>query len=133
MITGDHAATAGAIAAKIGLPNPDRVVTGRDIDGFDDAMLLHAADVTNVFARTTPEHKLRLVSALQARGHIVAMTGDGVNDTPALKRADAGVAMGMTGSDAAKEVADLVTLIGRETASRLSDDVNSMNCSTKII
>ena len=108
MITGDHAATAGAIAAEIGLPNPEHVLTGRDIDGFDDAMLLHEADMTNVFARTTPEHKLRLVSALQARGHIVAMTGDGVNDTPALKRADAGVAMGITGSDAAKEVADLV-------------------------
>ncbi len=108
MITGDHAATAGAIAAAIGLPNPARVLTGRDIDGLDDAMLLQAADMTSVFARTTPEHKLRLVSALQARGHIVAMTGDGVNDTPALKRADAGVAMGITGSDAAKEVADLV-------------------------
>ncbi len=108
MITGDHAATAAAIAAKIGLLNPERVLTGRDIDGFDDAMLLHEADTTNVFARTTPEHKLRLVSALQARGHIVAMTGDGVNDTPALKRADAGVAMGITGSDAAKEVADLI-------------------------
>lgn len=108
MITGDHATTAAAIAAKVGLPNPERVLTGRDIDGFDDAMLLHEADMTNVFARTTPEHKLRLVSALQAQGHIVAMTGDGVNDTPALKRADAGVAMGITGSDAAKEVADLV-------------------------
>ena len=108
MITGDHAATAAAIAAKVGLPNPERVLTGRDIDGFDDATLLQEADKTNVFARTTPEHKLRLVSALQARGHIVAMTGDGVNDTPALKRADAGVAMGITGSDAAKEVADLI-------------------------
>ena len=108
MITGDHAATAGAIAAEIGLSNPERVLTGRGIDGFDDAMLLQEAEMTNVFARTTPEHKLRLVTALQARGHIVAMTGDGVNDTPALKRADAGVAMGITGSDAAKEVADLV-------------------------
>jgi len=108
MITGDHAATAGAIAATIGLPNPERVLTGQDIDRMDDAMLLREADATNVFARTTPEHKLRLVSALQACGHIVAMTGDGVNDTPALKRADAGVAMGITGSDAAKEVADLV-------------------------
>lgn len=108
MITGDHAATAGAIAASIGLANPDRVLTGRDIDGLDDAMLMQAVAITNVFARTTPEHKLRLVTALQAQGHIVAMTGDGVNDTPALKRADAGVAMGITGSDAAKEVADLV-------------------------
>lgn len=108
MITGDHAATAAAIAGKIGLPNPERVLTGQDIDGLDDATLLHEADMTNVFARAAPEHKLRLVSALQARGHIVAMTGDGVNDTPALKRADAGVAMGITGSDAAKEVADLI-------------------------
>ncbi len=108
MITGDHAATAGAIAAAIGLSNPDRVLTGRDLDGFDEVMLVQEAEMTNVFARTTPEHKLRLVTALQARGHIVSMTGDGVNDTPALKRADAGVAMGITGSDAAKEVADLV-------------------------
>lgn len=108
MITGDHAATAGAIAAEIGLANPDCVLTGRDIDDMDDAMLMQEVESTNVFARTTPEHKLRLVTALQARGHIVAMTGDGVNDTPALKRADAGVAMGITGSDAAKEVADLV-------------------------
>ena len=108
MITGDHAATAAAIAAKIGLPDPERVLTGRDIDVLDDTMLLHEADMTNVFARAAPEQKLRLVSALQARGHIVAMTGDGVNDTPALKRADAGVAMGITGSDAAKEVADLI-------------------------
>jgi len=108
MITGDHAATAGAIAAEIGLANPDRVLTGHDLDGLDEAMLVQEAEMTNVFARTTPEHKLRLVTALQARGHIVSMTGDGVNDTPALKRADAGVAMGITGSDAAKEVADLV-------------------------
>ncbi len=108
MITGDHAATAGAIAARIGLADPERVLTGQDIDQFDEARLVQEVETTNVFARTTPEHKLRLVSALQARGHIVAMTGDGVNDTPALKRADAGVAMGITGSDAAKEVADLV-------------------------
>ena len=108
MITGDHAATAGAIAARIGLADPERVLTGQDIDQFDEARLVQEVETTNVFARTTPEHKLRLVSALQARGHIVAMTGDGVNDTPALKRANAGVAMGVTGSDAAKEVADLV-------------------------
>ena len=108
MITGDHAATAGAIAAQIGLAEPGRVLTGKDLDRFDDAVLVEESNQTNVFARTTPEHKLRLVKALQAHGHIVAMTGDGVNDTPALKRADAGVAMGITGSDAAKEVADLV-------------------------
>ena len=108
MITGDHAATAGAIAAKIGLAHPEHVLTGRDLDTLDDAALSQKVNTTHVFARTTPEHKLRLVSALQAHGHVVAMTGDGVNDTPALKRADAGVAMGVTGSDAAKEVADLV-------------------------
>ncbi|TYO90525.1 HAD-IC family P-type ATPase [Oceanicella actignis] len=108
MITGDHPATASAIAAMIGIEAPERVLTGRDLDRLDDAMLVEEARLTNVFARTTPEHKLRLVIALQQAGEIVAMTGDGVNDAPALKRADAGIAMGVAGSDAAKEVADLV-------------------------
>ncbi|MFC6689281.1 HAD-IC family P-type ATPase [Jhaorihella thermophila] len=108
MITGDHAATASAIAARIGIDSAHRVLTGADLDRLDDALLVEEARLTNVFARTTPEHKLRLVTALQTAGEIVAMTGDGVNDSPALKRADAGVAMGVTGSDAAKEVADLV-------------------------
>lgn len=108
MITGDHAETAAAIAAEIGLTEPGRVLTGRDIDKLSDTRLTREAEITSVFARTTPEHKLRLVTALQAGGHILSMTGDGVNDTPALKRADAGVAMGVTGSDAAKEVADMV-------------------------
>jgi magnesium-transporting ATPase (P-type) len=108
MITGDHAGTAAAIAAQIGLQNPDRVLTGADLDKLDDAQLaLEVADV-DVFARTSPEHKLRLVTALQAGGLSVAMTGDGVNDAPALKRADAGIAMGLKGSEAAKEAADLV-------------------------
>jgi magnesium-transporting ATPase (P-type) len=108
MITGDHAGTAAAIAAQIGLQNPDRVLTGADLDKLDDAKLaLEVADV-DVFARTSPEHKLRLVTALQALGLSVAMTGDGVNDAPALKRADAGIAMGLKGSEAAKEAADLV-------------------------
>lgn len=108
MITGDHASTAVAVAAQMGLQQPDRVLTGAEIDRLDDAqMALEIADV-NVFARTSPEHKLRLVSALQARGLSVAMTGDGVNDAPALKRADAGIAMGRKGSQAAKEAADLV-------------------------
>ena len=108
MITGDHAGTATAIARAIGLDNPDRVLTGHDIDRLDDTQLgLEAVDTT-VFARTSPEHKLRLVTALQAHGLTVAMTGDGVNDAPALKRADAGVAMGHKGSEAAKEAADLV-------------------------
>lgn len=108
MITGDHPATAAAIAATIGIGAPERVLTGRDLDRLDDAMLVQEARLTNVFARTTPEHKLRLVIALQEAGEIVAMTGDGVNDAPALKRADVGIAMGITGSDAAREVADLV-------------------------
>jgi magnesium-transporting ATPase (P-type) len=108
MITGDHAGTAAAIAARIGLGNPHRVLTGVDIDRLDDAQLQIEAVSVDVFARTSPEHKLRLVTALQASGLSVAMTGDGVNDAPALKRADAGIAMGLKGSEAAKEAADLV-------------------------
>ena len=108
MITGDHAGTAMAIGRQIGLQNPDRVLTGADLDGMDDAALAGAVLETDVFARTSPEHKLRLVMALQAHGMTVAMTGDGVNDAPALKRADAGIAMGRKGSEAAKEAAELV-------------------------
>lgn len=108
MITGDHAGTAAAIAAQIGLTNPQRVLTGTDLDKLDDAQLQLEASSVDVFARTSPEHKLRLVTALQASGLTVAMTGDGVNDAPALKRADAGIAMGLKGSDAAKEAAELV-------------------------
>jgi magnesium-transporting ATPase (P-type) len=108
MITGDHAGTAAAIASEIGLENPDRVLTGKDLDRLDDAALAAAVADTDVFARTSPEHKLRLVTALQSAGLSVAMTGDGVNDAPALKRADAGIAMGRKGSEAAKEAADLV-------------------------
>jgi len=108
MITGDHAATARAIAARIGLQNSDDVLTGADIEAMDVGDLAEAVLKTDVFARTSPEHKLRLVEALQARGLTVAMTGDGVNDAPALKRADAGIAMGLKGSEAAKEAAELV-------------------------
>ena len=108
MITGDHAGTAAAIAAQIGLQNPDRVLTGADLDKLDDAQLALEVALVDVFARTSPEDKLRLVTALQANGLSVAMTGDGVNDAPALKRADAGIAMGLKGSEAAKEAADLV-------------------------
>lgn len=108
MITGDHAGTAAAIAARIGLQNHDRVLTGTDLDRFDDAQLALEVASVDIFARTSPEHKLRLVTALQANGLSVAMTGDGVNDAPALKRADAGIAMGLKGSEAAKEAADLV-------------------------
>ncbi len=108
MITGDHAGTAAAIGGLIGLENPDAVLTGREIDALDDAELADAVLHTDIFARTSPEHKLRLVMALQAQGLTVAMTGDGVNDAPALKRADAGIAMGRKGSEAAKEAAELV-------------------------
>ena len=108
MITGDHAATARAIAGMIGLKNQDRVLTGADVDAMDDAALAAAAVETDIFARTSPGHKLRLVAALQSRGLTVAMTGDGVNDAPALKRADAGIAMGLKGSEATKEAAEFV-------------------------
>ena len=108
MITGDHGATARAIAGMVGLKNTDRVLTGADIDAMSDAELAAAAFETDIFARTSPAHKLRLVTALQSRGLTVAMTGDGVNDAPALKRADAGIAMGQKGSEAAKEAAEIV-------------------------
>ncbi|CUH37907.1 putative cation-transporting ATPase F [Jannaschia seosinensis] len=108
MITGDHKGTAAAIGRQIGIENTDAVLTGADIDKFEDEALRDAAEATGVFARTSPEHKLRLVTALQSRGATVAMTGDGVNDAPALKRADAGIAMGQKGSQAAREASDLV-------------------------
>lgn len=108
MITGDHAGTAVAVARQLGLQNPDQALTGTDIEGMTDGELAASAQNVDVFARTSPEHKLRLVTALQSRGMTVAMTGDGVNDAPALKRADAGVAMGHKGSEAAKEAADIV-------------------------
>ncbi len=108
MITGDHAKTAAAIGSQIGLRAADRVLTGVELDKLDEPALAAAVLDTDVFARTSPEHKLRLVMALQSHGMTVAMTGDGVNDAPALKRADAGVAMGLKGSEAAKEAAELV-------------------------
>ncbi len=108
MITGDHAGTARAIAARVGLERPDRALTGAEIEHLSDDELTERVSDVDVFARTSPEHKLRLVKALQTLGQSVAMTGDGVNDAPALKRADAGIAMGCKGSEAAKEAADLV-------------------------
>ncbi|MBR9857077.1 MAG: cation-transporting P-type ATPase [Gammaproteobacteria bacterium] len=108
MITGDHAQTAAAIGREIGLQNSGNVLTGADLDGMDDRELKEQVLDCDIFARTSPEHKLRLVSALQAHNMTVAMTGDGVNDAPALKRADAGIAMGLKGSEAAKEAAELV-------------------------
>lgn len=108
MITGDHALTASAIGKQIGLNKTDRVLTGADLEQLDNAGLLQAVKEVDIFARTSPEHKLRLVSVFQAAGLVVAMTGDGVNDAPALKRADAGIAMGVKGSEAAKEASSLV-------------------------
>ncbi|TQV70799.1 cation-transporting P-type ATPase [Exilibacterium tricleocarpae] len=108
MITGDHAGTARAIARQLGLGNTDTVLQGTDIDALDGDALCRQATQVDVFARTSPEHKLRLVEALQHSGAVVAMTGDGVNDAPALKRADIGIAMGRKGTEAAKEAAEIV-------------------------
>ncbi|MDD2882481.1 MAG: cation-transporting P-type ATPase [Rhodoferax sp.] len=107
MITGDHAVTAAAIGRQLGL-HADQAVTGDAVEKLDGLALQRVAHDTDVFARASPEHKLRLVDALQAQGELVAMTGDGVNDAPALKTADIGVAMGHKGTDAAREAADLV-------------------------
>jgi Ca2+-transporting ATPase len=106
MITGDHQATATAIARQLGIRG--ETLTGRDLDALDDAQLAAVVDDTGVFARVAPAHKVRLVEALRAKGHVVAMTGDGVNDAPALKTADIGVAMGITGTEVSKEAADMV-------------------------
>jgi Ca2+-transporting ATPase len=109
MITGDYPNTARAIAESIGLLQPGhKVATGADVDAMSDDVLRQEIKVTDVFARVSPEHKMRIVDALQANDEIVAMTGDGVNDAPAIKRADIGVAMGITGTDVAKETADMV-------------------------
>jgi Ca2+-transporting ATPase len=108
MITGDHPVTAKAIASQLGLTQNGRVVTGPELESMDAETLSTVARECSVYARVDPEHKLRLVEALKAQGEVVAMTGDGVNDAPALKRADIGVAMGIAGTDVAKEAADMV-------------------------
>ncbi len=106
MLTGDHPGTAAAIASELGFQG--RTVSGNDLDGMDGAQLAAAIDTIAVFARVTPAHKVKIVRALQAKGHVVAMTGDGVNDAPALKQADIGVAMGISGTAVAKEAASMV-------------------------
>ena len=109
MITGDHGVTARAIAIDLGISAPGgNVITGREITEMDDARLAEEVKSTNVFARVSPEHKVRLVSAIRENKNICAMTGDGVNDAPSLKKADIGVAMGITGTDVSKEAADMI-------------------------
>ena len=120
MITGDHAVTALAIARQIGL-TAERAMTGRELAALDDDALSLAAHEIDVFARVEPEQKLRLVRALQARGEVVAMTGDGVNDAPALKQADIGIAMGLGGTEVAKEASAMV----------LTDDNFARHCRSR--
>lgn len=108
MITGDHKATARSIGIDLGLSVNGEVITGAELSNMDDETLLEASCEINIFARVAPEHKLRLVKALQSNGQIVAMTGDGVNDAPSLKQANIGVAMGITGTSVSKESADII-------------------------
>src|SRR6185436_11132021 len=109
MITGDHPRTAAVIARELGIVDAEaRTLTGTELSRLDDDALARAANEVSVYARVDPEHKLRIVAALQRNGAIVAMTGDGVNDAPALKAADIGIAMGITGTDVSKEASDIV-------------------------
>jgi Cation transport ATPase len=108
MITGDHAETAKAIGLEMGIGDGEKVLEGKDIESLSDDELKVAAMECDIFARTSPEHKLRLVQAIQANGHICAMTGDGVNDAPALRRADVGIAMGIKGTDVTKDASEVV-------------------------
>ncbi len=108
MVTGDHALTAKAVGEQIGLLEGERILTGRELEAMSDDELYDVVEDVRIYARVNPEHKLRIVGALKRRGEIVAMTGDGVNDAPALKKADIGVAMGRIGTDVSREAADMV-------------------------
>jgi Ca2+-transporting ATPase len=107
MITGDHPLTAQAVARELGLLRNGRVISGAELDALSDADLEDAVEKIEIYARVSPQHKLRVVTALQKKGHVVAVTGDGVNDAPALKKADIGIAMGITGTDVTKEASDI--------------------------
>jgi Ca2+-transporting ATPase len=108
MITGDHPITASVIARELGIETGGRALSGTEIQEMSEEELRTAARRTSVYARVSPEHKLRIVQALQQNGSVVGMTGDGVNDAPALRTADIGIAMGITGTDVSKEVADMI-------------------------
>ena len=119
MITGDHGVTASAIARQLGMGEDIKAITGPELELMDDTAMRQAVAEARVFARASPEHKLRLVRALQANGEVVAMTGDGVNDAPALKQADVGVAMGMKGTEAAKQAGAIVLADDNSPPSRM--------------